>query len=218
MPTNRLRAKLQTRPTAGQIVDLDPLDIRILKALQQDARLSFRELGRQTRASVPTVSAHVHRLERLGVLRGYRADVDPLQLGETSVFLVVEAAAGQTGKVASAVARLPEVRRTMETREGRIVAEAILPRENEAARFLRKVGKLRGVVAYEHHLASGRVKDEPRAHVAHGVQVLVACFECGKTIEGAPVIRRLDRREHYFCCRTCEAQFVDRYRRLKAAA
>ena len=218
MPTGQPRAKLQTRPAAGQIVDLDPLDIRILKALQDDARLSFRELSRQTRASVPTVSAHVNRLERLGVLRGYRADVDPLQLGETSVFLVVEAAAGQSGKVAFAIAKLPEVRRTVETREGRIVAEAILPRENEVARFLRKVGKLRGVVAYEHHVASGRVKDEPRAHVAHGVQVLVACFECGKTIEGAPVIRRLDRREHYFCCRTCEAQFVDRYRRLKAAA
>jgi len=198
-------------------VDLDTLDIRILKALQQDARLSFRELSRQTRASVPTVSTHVRRLERLGVLRGYRADVDPLQLGETSVFLVVEAPAGQTGRVASAIARLQEVRRSVETREGRIVAEAILPRETEVAQFLRRVGKLRGVLAYEHHVASGRVKDEPRAHVAHGLQVLVACFECGKTIEGAPVMRRLDRREHYFCCRTCEALFVDRYRRLKAA-
>ena len=198
-------------------MDLDTLDIRILKALQQDARLSFRELSRQTRASVPTVSTHVRRLERLGVLRGYRADVDPLQLGETSVFLVVEAPAGQTGRVASAIARLQEVRRSVETREGRIVAEAILPRETEVAQFLRRVGKLRGVLAYEHHVASGRVKDEPRAHVAHGLQVLVACFECGKTIEGAPVMRRLDRREHYFCCRTCEALFVDRYRRLKAA-
>src|SRR2546426_11991507 len=99
-----------------------------------------------------------------------------------------------------------------------MVEEAILPGESEAAWFLRRVGKLRGVVATEHYVASGRVKDEPRAHVAHGVQVLVACYECGKTIEGAPVVRRLDRREHYFCCRTCEAQFVDRYRRLKAAA
>src|SRR5207249_7681529 len=68
MPTSRPNAKLQTRPAAGPIVDLDPLDIRILKALQDDARLSFRGLSRQTRASVPTVSAHVHRLERLGVL------------------------------------------------------------------------------------------------------------------------------------------------------
>jgi len=199
-------------------VDLDPLDIRILKALQEDARLSFRELGRQTHASVPTVSAHVNRLERLGVVRGYRADVDPLQLGETSVFLVVEAAPGLTRRVASEIAKLPEVRRTVETREGRVVAEAILPRESQATRFLRRLGKIRGIVATEHYVASGRVKDEPRAHVAHGVQVLVACYECGKTIEGAPVVRRLDRREHYFCCRTCEAQFVDRYRRLKAAA
>lgn len=198
-------------------MDLDPLDIRILKALQDDARLSFRELSRQTHASVPTISVHVGRLERLGVLRGYRADVDPLQLGETSVFLILDAASGQSRRVASEIAKLPEVRRTMETREGQIVAEAILAREGDAPRFLRRLRKVRGVVAYEHYVASYRAKDEPRAHVAHGVQALVACYECGKTIEGAPVTRRLDRREHYFCCRTCETQFVDRYRRLKAA-
>src|SRR5438093_10162818 len=168
---------MHSRLPSGPFVGLEPLDNRILKALQDDARLSFRELGRQTRASVPTVSAHVHRLERLGVLRGYRADVDPLQLGETSVFLIVEPTAGQTGRVASAMAKLPEIRRTLETREGRIVAEAILLRENRTARFLRKVGKLRGVVAYAHHVASGRRKDEPRAHVAHGVHVRVAWFE-----------------------------------------
>src|SRR2546427_6470471 len=78
MPTGQPRAKLQTRPAAGQIVDLDPLDIRILKALQQDARLSFRELSRQTRASVPTVSAHVHRLQRLRSPRGHPAGLAPL--------------------------------------------------------------------------------------------------------------------------------------------
>ena len=198
-------------------MDLDPLDIRILKALQEDARLSFRELARRTRASVPTVSAHVRRLEALGVVRGYRADIDPLQLGETSVFLVVKAAPGETRRVASAIANLPEIRRTVETRQGRIVAEAILRRENQAVPFLRKLANLRGVVGYEHHVASHRVKDEPRAHVAHGAQVLVACYECGKTIEGASITRRLDRRAHYFCCRTCETLFVERYQRLKAA-
>src|SRR2546422_11250075 len=96
MPTSRARAKLQTRPAAGQIVDLNALDIRILKALQDDARLSFRELSRQTRASVPTVSTHVRRLERLGVLRGSRADSDPVELGETWVVIVVVAARCQT--------------------------------------------------------------------------------------------------------------------------
>src|SRR3989449_11255000 len=87
MPTSRARAKLQTRPAAGQIVDLNALDIRILKALQDDARLSFRELSRQTRASVPTVSAHVHRLERLGGPRGHPADNEPPQPGGTSGFI-----------------------------------------------------------------------------------------------------------------------------------
>src|SRR5437867_11424466 len=77
MPTSRPNAKLQTRPAASPIVDLDPLDIRILKALQDDARLSFRALSPQTRASVPTVSAHVRRPAPLGARRGSRTDVRP---------------------------------------------------------------------------------------------------------------------------------------------
>lgn len=199
-------------------MDLDPLDIRILKALQQEARLSFRQLARQARTSVPTVSAHVRRLERIGLLRGYRADVDPLQLGETSVFLIVEAKPGGAEKLVSSIAKLPEVRRVVETEEGRIVAEAVLPRERRTDQFLRRLGKLRGVVAYQHYVAARRVKDEPRAHVAHGARAFVTCHECAKIIEGAPIIRRLDRREHYFCCHSCESLFVERYRRLKSAA
>lgn len=196
---------------------MDSLDVRILKALQANARLSFCEIARRTGVSVPTVSARVGRLERLRIVRGYRADVDPLRLGETSVYLIVRAKAGKAKILARTIARFPEIRWAVETREGRIVAEAVLPRRRGIDRLLARLAKLREVVAYEHFVASARVKDQPRAHLASGALALVDCFECGKTIEGSPVVRRLDRREHYFCCRSCETLFVDRYHRLKAA-
>lgn len=199
-------------------MELDTLDVQLIKALQAEARLSFRELARRTGASVPTVSARVGRLERLGVLRGYRADVDPLRLGETSVYLVVRARPGQAQRLVRDVARFREIRWAVETREDRIVAEAVLPRTRGVDRLLKKLAKLQGVVAYEYFVASEWVKERPRARVHAGAKVLVTCFECGKTIESAPIIRRLDRREHYFCCRSCESLFVERYRRLKAAA
>src|SRR2546425_9811404 len=42
---------------------------------------------------------------------------------------------------------------------GRLVFPGQDRLRDDSARFLRRVGKLRGVVAYEHHVASGRVKD-----------------------------------------------------------
>jgi Lrp/AsnC family leucine-responsive transcriptional regulator len=60
---------------------LDATDWRILHALQEDARLTLSDLGRQVKLSQPAVAERVRRLERTGMLRGYHAEVDPAQFG-----------------------------------------------------------------------------------------------------------------------------------------
>lgn len=61
--------------------DLDPVDVWLLRLLTDDARLSSRRLGREIGMSPGAVSERLARLERDGVIRGYRADVDPRALG-----------------------------------------------------------------------------------------------------------------------------------------
>lgn len=55
---------------------LDPIDCKLLTCLQEDARLSFRALGRRVELSQPAVADRVRRLENAGVLTGYRGQVD----------------------------------------------------------------------------------------------------------------------------------------------
>lgn len=59
----------------------DDLDVRILEALQADARVSFSDLARQLSLSQPAISQRVRKLEEAGVIRGYHAEVDPAALG-----------------------------------------------------------------------------------------------------------------------------------------
>lgn len=54
-------------------IHLDDIDVNIIKALKEDARLSLRELAKLINVSVPTASSHVKRLEDSGVIQGYRA-------------------------------------------------------------------------------------------------------------------------------------------------
>jgi Lrp/AsnC family transcriptional regulator, leucine-responsive regulatory protein len=49
--------------------------------LQADARLTMAELGRRVSLSAPAVAERVQRLERGGVITGYRAETDPKALG-----------------------------------------------------------------------------------------------------------------------------------------
>ena len=62
-------------------MELDGVDWRILTELQENARLSFSELGRRVGMTAPAVAERVRRLEESGVIRGYRLELDVERLG-----------------------------------------------------------------------------------------------------------------------------------------
>jgi Lrp/AsnC family leucine-responsive transcriptional regulator len=60
---------------------LDATNRRLLEELQHHARLSLAELGRRVGLSSPAVADRLARLERDGVISGYRVEIDPRALG-----------------------------------------------------------------------------------------------------------------------------------------
>ncbi|WP_020671927.1 Lrp/AsnC family transcriptional regulator [Amycolatopsis nigrescens] len=61
--------------------NLDDLDWKLIDELQEDGRLSFKELGRRVNLSAPAVAERVRRLEESGVITGYHARVDARRTG-----------------------------------------------------------------------------------------------------------------------------------------
>ena len=60
---------------------LDELDVAILRRLNTDARKSFRDIARELRVSISTVSNRVKRLEHEGIVLGYIPVLDEKKLG-----------------------------------------------------------------------------------------------------------------------------------------
>ena len=60
---------------------LDEIDVRILKKLVSDARLSYRNIAEQIGISPPTVLARVEKLERNKIIKSYSALLDHEKLG-----------------------------------------------------------------------------------------------------------------------------------------
>lgn len=56
-------------------------DLRILGLLERDARLTYADIGRRVGLAASSVHDRVRRLERDGVIRGYRAELDLEKLG-----------------------------------------------------------------------------------------------------------------------------------------
>jgi Lrp/AsnC family leucine-responsive transcriptional regulator len=61
--------------------ELDELDLRLLEALQRNARSTFAELGALVGLKPPAVHDRVKRLETRGYVRAYAAQLDSKLLG-----------------------------------------------------------------------------------------------------------------------------------------
>lgn len=95
---------------AGPSRLLDPVNLRLLAALQADPRLSMSALARQVGMSAPAVTERVQRLERAGVIAGFRMQIDPAALGLPVTAIVrVRPGPGQLPRVAETARLTPEV-------------------------------------------------------------------------------------------------------------
>ena len=96
------------------MANLDEINRRILRELTRDARISNLDLAARAGLSPSACLRRVQEMERAGVIRGYRAVLDPGQMGVGFVAYVTVGLSSHTKAAQEAferaMARAPEVR------------------------------------------------------------------------------------------------------------
>ena len=62
-------------------MNIDSLNWKILKCLQENARMSNAEIGRRVGVSSPAVSERIKKMEDAEIIRGYTTFVSPFEAG-----------------------------------------------------------------------------------------------------------------------------------------
>src|SRR5689334_2440295 len=89
---------------------IDSLGWRILHLLQENARLSFRQIGETIGLTAPAVAERVRRLEDMGILKGYRAEIDFQRAGiPIMAFIHLTTNSTQSSRIRKVVGDMPEV-------------------------------------------------------------------------------------------------------------
>ena len=60
---------------------MDAIDLKLLSLLQKNARMPLKQLAEQVYLSSPATAARLERLEKEGIISGYRAEVNLKKLG-----------------------------------------------------------------------------------------------------------------------------------------
>ena len=90
---------------------INGIDIEIVKILQENARISNAEIARKVGLAPSAVFERIRKLEEKGVIRGYRAEIDPKALGLAQLAFTFVRSNDRPGGVVTGekLAEIPEI-------------------------------------------------------------------------------------------------------------
>jgi len=91
-------------------MELDDTDVKIIKSLVSDARLSSRQIAKKSNVSIGTVLTRIRRMEKEGIVRGYSALIDHEKIGyQLTAITEITVSKGRLLEVENEIARMPNV-------------------------------------------------------------------------------------------------------------
>ncbi len=96
----------------GRKIQLDNVDIEILKVLQADCRATLDQMSKTLKVPKSTLHYRIKRLEKLGIIEGYYAKINPAKLGKEYITVTLVRAKygpGYHKKVGEKLSKLPGV-------------------------------------------------------------------------------------------------------------
>lgn len=143
---------------------LDNIDVKILKELVKNARLSYREIARRTRLSVNTVASRIENLEKEGIIKGYTAILDTEKLGYDVIAIIeVVVAKGKLLEVEKEVAKHPNVYCVYDvTGTSDAILIARFKTRKELSNFIKSLLAMEYVERTITHVALGIMKEDLR--------------------------------------------------------
>ncbi|GEN29177.1 AsnC family transcriptional regulator [Halovibrio variabilis] len=120
---------------------MDRMNLKIIRALRQDGRISVTKLSQQVGLSIPAVTERMRKLEESGVIKGYTAVVDLEKIGlAVSAVIGITAFKPQKEKLLAKLESLPEVVECLHvTGEDSYLIRIYVPTNRDIEEFVAKI-------------------------------------------------------------------------------
>ncbi|MEM3727814.1 MAG: Lrp/AsnC family transcriptional regulator [Candidatus Bathyarchaeia archaeon] len=127
---------------------MDELDLKILKLLEEDGRLTFIDIAKKLRLSESTIRKRVQALKENGVIKRFTVEIDPAKIGLNTVAIVgIDVDPPKLLEVAQKLCEFKEIRCVAtSTGDHMIMTEIWTEDGRELTRLIsEKIGPIEGV-------------------------------------------------------------------------
>ena len=146
---------------------MDKTDVKILRELVDDARLSYNEIARRVGIAVGTVATRVHNLEKKGVIKGYSAILNAEKIGyDVTAIIEMTISKGKLIDVESEVAKNVNVHGVYDvTGTSDAIVMARFKSRQDLSKFVKSLLSNEFVERTLTHFVLGTVKEDLRVHI-----------------------------------------------------
>src|SRR2546427_10921391 len=143
--------------------EIDDVDRKILGALQKDARASFKKVGREIGVSEATVFVRVKKLRDKGVLRGFKAIVDPSAIGKPlTAIMLIRAQPKSLPGMLDALKKLEDIYEIYDvTGQYYSIIKIRTSGTEQLSKIIDEIGTIEGIAGTETIIVLRTGKDEP---------------------------------------------------------
>ena len=145
-------------------VTLDALDLKILEALQEDARQTYTAIGKSLGIAHSTVYDRIKRMERHGIIKKYTAAIDAEKAGAKNILAIMTVFTDpkESEKVAEKLCKAPQILEvyTSLSEELLIIAKVVAENQESLHTFIaNSVAPLPGVLRIRTSMVTKKFKE-----------------------------------------------------------
>jgi len=149
----------------SQSIILDKLDWQILHLLQQNAKVTFAEIGKKLDVAHSTIYDRIQRMEQHGIIKKYEAVVDPEKIGvaQTIALMNIVTDPRETENIAKKLTRFNEVLEVVTAFSEELIVAAKVATRNQAElqSFIAKsIAPLPGILRIRTSIITRKYKEE----------------------------------------------------------
>ena len=149
----------------NQTVSLDALDWEIVRALQENSKQTYSEVGRQLGVAHSTVYDRIRKLEKNGVIKKWTVDINPEKIGINYITarMTVYTDPKESDNVAKKLSETEEVLEvSISLSEELVIIAKVVAKDQDKLHFFiaKKVAPLQGVLRICTSIITKKYKEE----------------------------------------------------------